>query len=1341
MEAKLESFTIGTLAWFPHVDEAYVIGSLTAKEINGDELSLTFSLSNNQVIFAVTEQAYRQMIHQKINQSIIVSGESGAGKTQSARYVMRYFAVVDETPTGANLDAGSSIEDAVLSTNPIMELCAAAPAAERKEFGLAHWDQYHYLNQGKTGTVNGMDDVAEFAITQKGIKIFRICAALLHIGNIKIFENEEDGNADIDDEDDALKMASILLGLDSTQFKQWLIKSQMITRGETFIKNTNVNQAITARDSVAKYIYSMLFDWIVQIVNVKLDTVKLSKESRFIGVLDIYGFEHFQNNSFEQFCINYANEKLQQEFTRHMFRLEQEEYVSEKLNWSLIDFSDNQPCIDMIEKKLGILDVLDEESRMPNGKDSSLINKYYQIFANKDHLFFEKPRFGQSEFIIKHYACKVTYQIDGFIEKNKDTVTEEQMNTLNNSTFDFLKEVIAVDKSSNSSTDTNKVTKTNQSKKPTLGSIFKASLISLMDTIRQTNPHYIRCIKPNQSKAPFEFEPHNVLSQLEACGVLETIKISRAGYPSKMTYEQFAEDFKTLLHSSKWNTDAKTLTQDILKSAIQVPNRFELGLTKVFFRAGQLAFLEKIRSIKETAFAVLGQKNFKRNRDRKLFLKKRNAAILIQKTIRGYLARKLVKQMRRDAAIILIQKTFRRIITRRRFLKLRASAKKIQRLWRRYMYKRNQFKNNQTKAATKIQSVYRMYKTRKSFKRLRNATIAVQAAYRGRKARAQYKLMKAEARSVGKLKETNYRLENKLFEVSQSLDQKKQDYNEMLRKNTILEEQLNQWKEKFHGIEQLKNNLAVGTQDELAEARKKIQLLQEANSKLQKENELLQGMIKKRDDSIGIMRKDSKNDKTKLEEQSKNQKQESNTILALRKEISVLKDQLSRNTNNKRMPLVQRHTSPVLAENYSTLSRGSSIVKKASHPVMTAESPQAVDSPKSNPSLLQSSELSTELTQALIFNIRIPIPSIQFEANKKDILFPSHIIGFILTEFLTHNMIENVRETLNTCISAIQAAANKLEYDYITLFWISNLTELHGILRTIRLQLPRASINSNDESPSALLHSINNNLKIVLVDTYQSWITHLRQTLTAMIVPAMIESQDVPGYICTKYNAKPGQKTFDHLLAFLNTVLKTMHSSFIDDLSIAKVLTDLIRVIGVLSFNHLLMRRNFLTWKRGIQIQFNVTRLENWCNEISLNEANIYLEQLHQASKLLTMNKVTDADIDSIFSTCSSLTATQIKKLLSLYCAVEFDTAVPSQLIKKAGDRASAGGKLSSLLVDLDANALTLQPEAKSVRNIEKYIPEWIDLPIINGIIQSVEVDATNNAIRQQSTQVSLEGR
>jgi myosin-5 len=291
----------------------------------------------------------------------------------------------------------------------------------------------------------------------------------------------------------------------------------------------------------------------------------------------------------------------------------------------------------MIENKLGILDLLDEESRLPSGADASLINKLYQRFAVPTQKFFDKPRFGQNAFTIKHYATDVTYDIDGFIEKNKDTVSDEQLAVLNSSELPLLKDVITIEEDPAAAQLQEAKTSSARgggatAKKPTLGAIFKASLVKLMATLRTTEVHYIRCIKPNQTKTPFGFEPQMVLSQLRACGVLETIRISCAGYPSRWTFQEFADRYYLLVPSKSWVADAKALTRTVVKAAISNEDKYQMGLTKIFFRAGQLAYLEKLRSEKLRQCVVLIQKNIRRHIYGKKFRDMRKSAILIQKS-------------------------------------------------------------------------------------------------------------------------------------------------------------------------------------------------------------------------------------------------------------------------------------------------------------------------------------------------------------------------------------------------------------------------------------------------------------------------------------------------------------------------------------------------------------------------------------------------------------------------------------------------------------------------------------------------------------------------------------
>jgi myosin-5 len=239
----------------------------------------------------------------------------------------------------------------------------------------------------------------------------------------------------------------------------------------------------------------------------------------------------------------------------------------------------------MIEGRLGILDMLDEESRLPSGADGSYITKLYQKFE-KDK-FFAKPRFGQTAFTVKHYACDVTYEVEGFIDKNKDTVAEEQLQVLQESSMPFVVEITKIEKAPEV-VDARTKRFSSISKKPTLGSIFKESLISLMATIHETEVNYIRCIKPNEAKVAFAFEAPMVMAQLRACGVLETIRISNAGYPSRYVFSDFASRYYLLVHSKERKGDRKALTMKIVNKLITEEDKYQVGKSKIFFRAGQV---------------------------------------------------------------------------------------------------------------------------------------------------------------------------------------------------------------------------------------------------------------------------------------------------------------------------------------------------------------------------------------------------------------------------------------------------------------------------------------------------------------------------------------------------------------------------------------------------------------------------------------------------------------------------------------------------------------------------------------------------------------------------------
>ncbi|XP_052011714.1 unconventional myosin-Vb [Apodemus sylvaticus] len=850
-------------------------------------------------IFAVAEEAYKQMARDEKNQSIIVSGESGAGKTVSAKYAMRYFATVGGSASDTN------IEEKVLASSPIMEaignakttrndnssrfgkyieigfdkkyhiiganmrtylleksrvvfqaddernyhifyqLCAAASLPEFKELSLTCAEDFFYTAHGGNTSIEGVDDAEDFektrqALTLLGVRenhqisIFKIIASILHLGSVEIQAERDGDSCSIPPQDEHLSNFCRLLGIEHSQMEHWLCHRKLVTASETYVKTMSLQQVVNARDALAKHIYAQLFSWIVEHINKALQTSL--KQHSFIGVLDIYGFETFEVNSFEQFCINYANEKLQQQFNSHVFKLEQEEYMKEQIPWTLIDFYDNQPCIDLIEAKLGILDLLDEECKVPKGTDQNWAQKLYERHSNSQH--FQKPRMSNTAFIVNHFADKVEYLSDGFLEKNRDTVYEEQINILKASKFPLVADLFHDDKDSVPATNTAKNRSSskinirssrplmkvpNKEHKKSVGYQFRTSLNLLMETLNATTPHYVRCIKPNDEKLPFHFDPKRAVQQLRACGVLETIRISAAGYPSRWTYHDFFNRYRVLMKKRELaNTDKKTICKSVLEGLIKDPDKFQFGRSKIFFRAGQVAYLEKLRADKFREATIMIQKTVRGWLQKVKYRRLRAATLSLQRFSRGFLARRLAEHLRRTRAAIVLQKQYRMLKARRAYLRVRRAAVIIQSCTRAMFVRRNYRQVLKEHKATIIQKYARAWMARSRFLRQRRAAIVIQCAFRRLKAKQELKALKIEARSAEHLKRLNVGMENKVVQLQRKIDDQNKEF------KTLTEQLSTVTSTHAMEVEKLKKELAHYQQNQ--EADTSLQLQEEVQS-------------------------------------------------------------------------------------------------------------------------------------------------------------------------------------------------------------------------------------------------------------------------------------------------------------------------------------------------------------------------------------------------------------------------------------------------------------------------------------------------------------------------------
>ncbi|XP_003759683.1 unconventional myosin-X [Sarcophilus harrisii] len=660
-------------------------------------------------IFAVANECYRCLWKRHDNQCVLISGESGAGKTESTKLILKFLSAISQHSLELPIkEKTACVEQAILESSPIMEafgnaktvynnnssrfgkfiqlnicekgniqggrivdylleknrvvrqnpgernyhmfyaLLAGLENKEKEEFYLSMPENYHYLNQSgcvADATINDKEsfkdvitamEVMQFS-KEEVREILRLLAGILHLGNIEFITA---GGAQVSFKT-ALGRSAELLGLDSTQLTDALTQRSMILRGEEILTPLNIQQAADSRDSMAMALYSQCFAWIIKKINSR---IKGKDDFKSIGILDIFGFENFEVNHFEQFSINYANEKLQEYFNKHIFSLEQLEYSREGLVWEDIDWIDNGECLDLIEKKLGLLALINEESHFPQATDTTLLEKLHSQHAHNH--FYVKPRVAVNNFGVKHYAGEVQYDVRGILEKNRDTFRDDLLNLLRESRLDFIYDLFE-HVSSRNNQETLKCG--SKHKRPTVSSQFKDSLHSLMATLSTSNPFFVRCIKPNMQKMPDQFDQALVLNQLKYSGMLETVRIRKAGFPVRRPFQDFYKRYKVLMRNLTLPEDVKGKCTVLLHHYDDTNSEWQLGKTKVFLRESLEQKLEK-------------------QREKEVF----QAAMVIRAHILGYLARKHYRKVLYH--IVIIQKNYRAFLMRRRFLCLKKAA-------------------------------------------------------------------------------------------------------------------------------------------------------------------------------------------------------------------------------------------------------------------------------------------------------------------------------------------------------------------------------------------------------------------------------------------------------------------------------------------------------------------------------------------------------------------------------------------------------------------------------------------------------------------------------------------
>ncbi|MEQ2220641.1 Myosin-9 [Ilyodon furcidens] len=856
-------------------------------------------------IYAITDTAYRSMVQDREDQSILCTGESGAGKTENTKKVIQYLAHVASS-SKSKKDQGSAVfshgelEKQLLQANPILEAFGNAKTVKndnssrfgkfirinfdvngyivganietylleksrairqakeertfhifyymltgagdkmRSELCLEDYSKYRFLSNGNV-TIPGQTDKEMFLETMEAFKIMsipeeeiigllKVISAVLQLGNM-IFKKERNSDQASLPDDTAAQKVCHLLGINVTDFTRAIL-SPRIKVGRDFVQKAQTQeQAEFAVEALAKASYERMFRWLVLRINKALDKTKRQGAS-FIGILDIAGFEIFELNSFEQLCINYTNEKLQQLFNHTMFILEQEEYQREGIEWSFIDFGlDLQPCIDLIEKHAGppgILALLDEECWFPKATDKTFVEKLVQ--EQGTHPKFVKPKKlkDDADFCIIHYAGKVDYKANAWLMKNMDPLNECVATLLNQSTDKFTSDlwkdvdrIVGLDKVAGMSESG--PFKTRKGMFRTVGQLYKEQLGNLMTTLRNTNPNFVRCIIPNHEKKAGKLDSHLVLDQLRCNGVLEGIRICRQGFPNRIVFQEFRQRYEILTPNAipKGFMDGKQACVLMIKALELDPNLFRIGQSKVFFRAGVLAHLEEERDMKIT-----------------------DVIMSFQAWCRGYVARKaFAKRQQQLTAMKVIQRNCAAYLKLRNWQWWRVFIKvkpllQVSRQEEEMIAKEEELlkvKEKQIQAEEQLKE----YETKQQ--QLSAEKQALQEQLRAEtELCAEAEEMRARlATRKQELEEMLHDLESRLEEEEERVNQMQTEKKKMQQNITDLEQQLDEEEAARQKLQLEK----VTTDAKLKKLEEDVILLDDQNSKLNKEKKLLEERI------------------------------------------------------------------------------------------------------------------------------------------------------------------------------------------------------------------------------------------------------------------------------------------------------------------------------------------------------------------------------------------------------------------------------------------------------------------------------------------------------------------
>ncbi|GER35366.1 myosin [Striga asiatica] len=1410
-------------------------------------------------VFAVADASYRAMMSEGRSQSILVSGESGAGKTETTKLIMQYLTYVG----GRAAEDDRSVEQQVLESNPLLEafgnartvrndnssrfgkfveiqfdangrisgaairtyllersrvvqitdpernyhcfyqLCASGMDAET--YKLGHPRNFHYLNQSKTYELDGVSNGEEYVKTRRAMDIvgisddeqeaiFRTLAGILHLGNVEFSPGKEHDSSVIKDQKSNfhLQMAADLFRCDVSLLLATLTTRSIQTHEGIIVKALDCGAAVAGRDTLAKTVYARLFDWLVEKINRSVGQDRDSKIQ--IGVLDIYGFECFKLNSFEQFCINFANEKLQQHFNEHVFKMEQEEYQREEINWSYIEFIDNQDVLDLIEKgskldifhirsniilvcndikrPIGIIALLDEACMFPKSTHETFSNKLFRNFHS--HRRLEKAKFSETDFIISHYAGKVSYQTETFLDKNRDYVVVEHCNLLASSTCHFISGLFPPlpEESARSSykfssvasrfkvlkflylsnlflltfSGTQSAMNINQNvidfgngmvivaSLSCVFSIFMCcsfcnglncnfslqQLQALMETLSSTEPHYVRCVKPNSLN-----KPHSLISKSMAVpsvfgkflwgelqekehGVLEAVRISLAGYPTRKTYHEFVDRFGIIaLDVLDTSYDDKTMTEIILQR-LNLEN-FQLGKNKVFLRAGQIAILDSRRAEVLDSAAKRIQGRLRTFVARKDFVTRRFATLSLQACCRGYLARNKFAAMRETAAVVVMQTYFRRWFILRAYKQLHLAAVLIQSCIHGFSTRRMFSCRKEEKAATVIQARWRMFKVRSLYRNRQNNIIAIQCLWRQKLAKRELRKLKKEANEAGALRLAKTKLEKQLEDLTWRLHLEKKirvsneeaklvEISKLQKTVESLTLELEAARlatlNEFNKNRGLERQLEISAKEKsglerdvisLAELRNENTLLKSSLNALEEKNKMLES-------ELAQTKEDASNTMTKLRDVEK-------TCLQYQLNLRSLEEKLS---NLEKENHILRQKTLDLTPRTSRAGFVKPFLEKFSGPLALSSADQkSYESPTP-------SKLITPISQGFSDSRRTKSGVDRHQGNfevisrciKENLGFKDAkpVAACVIYKCLVHwHAFESERTAIfDFVIESINGVLKDGDEDATLPYWLSNTSALLCLLqRNLRsngfltagsqrsvastgingklVQGPKSSfkyrglddgLSQSEAKYPALL------FKQQLTASVEKIFGWIRDNLKKEISPLLGQCIQAPknqrvhgGKSSRSPTGAPQQSPsseWDSIIKFLDSFMSRLRGNYVPSFFIRKLTTQVFSFINIQLFNSLLLRRECCTFSNGEYVKSGLAELEKWIVNATEEFAGTSWHELNyirQAVGFLVIHQKRKKSLEEIRQDlCPKLTVRQIYRISTMYWDDKYGT-------------------------------------------------------------------------------------